>query len=106
MDLFIGTIGLLPDQFWNLTLADLIRIKEAWTHNQGQDWDRTRYQTTMILNTAFGQKKQHKPTDLLKLPHDNVNFARRAWTKDEIKQIERDFEDDIVNLKLSPDDIN
>lgn|GEM_PF-2911647 len=85
MDQGIGTLGLSPDVFWLLTWADFVRLMEAWTHNQNQSWDRTRYQSTMVANCAMGRKKTINPKDLFKLPHDFSSESKTPLpTKEEM----------------------
>ena len=88
MDEAIGTLGLPPDVFWLMTWADFIRTLEAWVHNQNQHWDRTRYQSVMVLNANPFSKKNIKPKDLFKLPHDNAGKAKvELPTEEEMRKL-------------------
>tara|TARA_R110000744_G_scaffold367794_2_gene477413 strand:+ start:898 stop:1161 length:264 start_codon:yes stop_codon:yes gene_type:complete len=63
----------MPEVFWLLTWADFIRLLESHVYLQNQDWDRIRYQSTMVANCSMGRKKVIKPKDLFQLPHDKEN---------------------------------
>lgn len=88
MDEAIGTLGLDPSVFWLMTWSDYTRSLEGWLHNQNQHWDRTRYQSAMILNSAMGRKKTIRPKDLFTLPHDNIGKSKvQLPTQEEINKI-------------------
>ncbi len=71
-------------------------------HANYMDMDRARYIATMILNTAFGQKKSYKPTDILVLPIDGIEQVIEMT----IEEVERMFEEDMKHLKILPHQIN
>ena len=72
MDEAIGTLGLEPSVFWLLTWSDFLRLNEANLHKENQHWDRTRYQSAIVLNSSMGRKKIIRPKDLFSLPHDKL----------------------------------
>ena len=51
--------------------------------NERQDWERTRWATTVLLNIQIEKNKRIKPTDLLPLPWDSetVGAAKAAGQK-------------------------
>ena len=55
----------MPEVFWLLTWADFMRLLESHVYLQNQDWDKVRYQSTMVANCSMGRKKVIKPKDLL-----------------------------------------
>lgn len=88
MDEAIGTLGLEPSVFWLLTWSDFLRLNEANLHKENQHWDRTRYQSAIVLNSSMGRKKIIRPKDLFSLPHDKLLQKKTPLpTKEEIEKV-------------------
>lgn len=81
--------GLLPDQFWDLSWREFDMIVRHKNNAVIHDWDVAR--TLGSWSIAPHTKRKIKPTDLLKLPTDNVR-KRPLPTRQEfealVKQIE------------------
>lgn len=60
---------MLPKYFWNR----LDGFYELENLREKSSWERTRWQTTLLLNIQIGKGKQLKPTDLIEFESDKIN---------------------------------
>jgi hypothetical protein len=105
MDIGIGTLGLLPKDFWELTFADLIRLTEAFYYKHHLDWDIARHEMAFFRNSIphFGSSPRTatKPKDIIKLPIDGYMSARKV----SIEEFLEIAKTDMKHLKINPKDI-
>jgi hypothetical protein len=66
----------MPDDFWKLTMADFIRLNEAFFYADNTAWDRIRYLAAMIINSNPWKKRTIRPKDLFTLPIDNARATK------------------------------
>ena len=63
-------MGLLPEQFWDFTLHEFLLYKRGFEdmlkHKERNEWERTRYLATVILQPHTKKGKTIRPTDLFK----------------------------------------
>ena len=63
-------MGLLPSQFWDFTLHEFILYKkgfeEMYKRNERNEWERTRWLASIVLQPHAKQGKTIKPTDFFK----------------------------------------
>ena len=78
-------MGLLPEQFWDFTLHEFLLYKRGFEdmlkHKERNEWERTRYLATVILQPHTKQGKTIKPTDLFKFEDErskeNITLEER-----------------------------
>lgn len=83
--------GLLPDQFWSLTIAELLMAVEAKNERYKEDMEKLAWQTAHLLTPW--SKRPVKPQRLL--PWNNQNNERLAFkkgqhTKEQMRQLMRE----------------
>lgn len=67
----LGDLGLLPDQFWQLTYRELAYMAAGHSRRTLETWRRTRWLGTLIVNINRGpDTPAYSPEDLLELPGD------------------------------------
>ena len=79
---------MLPKFFWN----KMDGFYELENMRQRQEWERTRWQTTLLLNIQLPKNKTVKPTDLIKFDWDSkgkeVDFEELKKKAEFIKKME------------------
>ena len=90
--LAFGRLGMSQVEFWvNTSLCDL-RLKskgfyELENERQQQEWERTRWQTWVLLNIHIDSKKRLKtPTDLMPFPWEDSGKEIEILDKEEQKR--------------------
>jgi hypothetical protein len=84
----MGECKVLPHLFWEMTMAELDFIWYGYRHREEQEWVRTRWQTTILVNLVAPKSKKIKPRDLLELDCDNRNFVKqKVMTQEELNQV-------------------
>ncbi len=57
-------MGLLPDQFWDLTLREVVWYNNGFMRRESLRWDHTSALLALQANVASGGKgRKHKPSD-------------------------------------------
>ncbi len=79
---------MLPKFFWN----KMDGFYELENMRQRQEWERIRWQTTLLLNIQLPKNKTMKPTDLIKFDWDSngkeVDFEELKKKAEFIKKME------------------
>ena len=84
----MGECKVLPHLFWEMTMAELDFIWYGYRHEEEQQWIRTRWQTTMLINIQLPKGKKVKPSELIELDCDTRNFVKpRVMGEDELKAV-------------------
>ena len=69
-------------------MAELDFVWYAYRHEEEQQWIRTRWQTTMLINIQLPKGKKVKPSELIELDCDTRNFVKpRVMDEDELKAV-------------------
>ena len=69
-------------------MAELDFIWYGYRHEEEQQWIRTRWQTTMLINIQLPKGKKVKPIELIELDCDTRNFVKpRVMDEDELKAV-------------------
>ena len=69
-------------------MAELDFVWYGYRHEEEQQWIRTRWQTTMLINIQLPKGKKITPKDLIELDCDNRNFVKqRVMTKEELQDV-------------------
>lgn len=71
-------IGLMPDQFWNMSFVDYLRLHIHEQLRTAQVWDIARNIMSLQINTNVPKNKQKKPKDLAPLWTDKWNIIRKS----------------------------
>jgi len=78
----------LPHLFWDMTMAELDFVWYGHRHKEEQEWIRTRWQTTILVNIQLPKGKKVKPKDLLELDCDNRNFVKqKVMSQEELNKV-------------------
>jgi len=78
----------LPHLFWDMTMAELDFVWYGHRHKEEQEWIRTRWQTTILVNIQLPKGKKVKPKDLLELDCDNRNFVKqKVMSQEELNEV-------------------
>jgi hypothetical protein len=84
----MGECQVLPHLFWDMTMAELDIIWHGYRHKEEQEWVRTRWMTTLLINIQLPKGKKVSPKDLLHLDCDNRNFVKqRVMTQEELNNV-------------------
>jgi hypothetical protein len=84
----MGECQVLPHLFWEMTMAELDFVWYGYRHKEEQDWVRTRWMTTMLINIQLPKGKKITAKELLPLDCDNRNFVKqRVMTQDELNEV-------------------
>ena len=79
----------LPKHFWN----KLDGFYELENLRERGKWERTRWQTTLLLNIQIGKGKKIKPTDLIEFEWDKkdikVNYDKLKAKAEYIKNMSK-----------------
>ena len=79
----MGECQVLPHLFWDMTMAELDFVWYGYRHKEEQEWVRTRWMTTLLLNIQLPKGSQVKPKDLIELDCDIRNFVKPSIMSDE-----------------------
>jgi hypothetical protein len=84
----MGECQVLPHLFWDMTMAELDFVWYGYRHKEEQDWVKTRWMTTMLINIQLPKGKKITAKELLPLDCDNRNFVKqRVMTQDELNKV-------------------
>jgi hypothetical protein len=71
-----------------MTMAELDFVWYGYRHKEEQDWIKTRWMTTMLINIQLPKGKKITAKELLPLDCDNRNFVKqRVMTQDELNEV-------------------
>ena len=75
-------------------MAELDFIWYGYRHKEEQEWVRSRWQTTMLINIQLPKGKKIKATELLELDCDKRNRKKnvRIMSKEELKEVLKKYE--------------
>ena len=69
-----GVLGLLPEQFWNLTMREFRLMQKGYLKKledeQIHNWDLLRTMAVFVLQPHMKKGKRLKPRDIIPLPKD------------------------------------
>jgi len=69
-------------------MGELDFVWYGYRHEEEQQWIRTRWQTTMLINIQLPKGKKVKPSELMELDCDTRNFVKpRVMDEDELKAV-------------------
>ena len=69
-------------------MAELDFIWYGYRHKQEQEWIRTRWMTTLLINIHLPKGKKITAKELLSLDCDNRNFVKqRVMTQEELNNV-------------------
>jgi hypothetical protein len=90
-------VGLLPDQFFDMTWANYNRCAYGYIKRKAQEWEHTRTVVSMIYNANVGKRQdQKKPDQILPLWTDNIGKPKKPkqqpLTKDEFEKVVKKLE--------------
>jgi hypothetical protein len=84
----MGECQVLPHLFWEMTMAELDFVWYGYRHKEEQDWVKTRWMTTMLINIQLPKGKKITAKELLPLDCDNRNFVKqRVMTQEELNNV-------------------
>ena len=84
----MGECQVLPHLFWEMTMAELDFVWYGYRHKEEQDWVKTRWMTTMLINIQLPKGKKVTPKELLPLDCDYRNFVKqRVMTQEELNEV-------------------
>jgi hypothetical protein len=77
-----------------MTMADLDFVWYGYRHKEEQEWVRSRWQTTMLINIQLPKGKKVKPTELIELDCDKRNKKKnvRIMSDEELQQVLKKYE--------------
>jgi hypothetical protein len=77
-----------------MTMAELDFIWYGYRHKEEQEWVRSRWQTTMLINIQLPKGKKIKATELLELDCDKRNIKKnvRIMGKEELEEVLKKYE--------------
>jgi hypothetical protein len=75
-------------------MAELDFIWYGYRHKEEQEWVRSRWQTTILVNMQLPKGKKVKPNELLELDCDKRNVKKkvRIMTNDELEEVLKKYE--------------
>ena len=69
-------------------MAELDFVWYGYRHKEEQDWVKTRWMTTMLINIQLPKGKKITAKELLPLDCDNRNFVKqRVMTQEELNEV-------------------
>lgn len=84
----MGECQVLPHLFWEMTMAELDFVWYGYRHREEQEWVKTRWMTTMLINIQLPKGKKVTAKELLPLDCDNRNFVKqRVMTQEELNNV-------------------
>jgi hypothetical protein len=77
-----------------MTMAELDFVWYGYRHKEEQEWIRSRWQTTMLINIQLPKGKKVKPSELLELDCDKRNIKKnvRIMSDDELQAVLKKYE--------------
>jgi hypothetical protein len=77
-----------------MTMAELDFVWYGYRHKEEQEWVRSRWQTTLLINMQLPKGKKVKPTELLELDCDKRNRKKnvKIMTNEELKAVLKKYE--------------
>ena len=80
--------------FWDMTMAELDFVWYGYRHKEEQEWVRSRWQTTMLINIQLPKGKKVKPTELIELDCDRRNIKKkvRIMSNEELQEVLKKYE--------------
>jgi hypothetical protein len=77
-----------------MTMAELDFIWYGYRHKEEQEWVRSRWQTTLLINMQLPKGKKVKPTELLELDCDKRNRKKkvRIMSNEELDAVLKKYE--------------
>ena len=90
----MGECQILPHLFWELTMSELDFVWYGYRHKEEQEWVRSRWQTTILVNMQLPKGKKVKPNELLELDCDKRNRKKkvRIMTNEELEEVLKKYE--------------
>jgi hypothetical protein len=75
-------------------MAELDFIWYGYRHKEEQEWVRSRWQTTILVNMQLPKGKKVKPTELLTLDCDKRNRKKnvKIMTNEELEKVLKKYE--------------
>jgi hypothetical protein len=77
-----------------MTMAELDFVWYGYRHKEEQEWVRSRWQTTILVNMQLPKGKKVKPTELLELDCDKRNRKKKVkiMTNEELEAVLKKYE--------------
>jgi hypothetical protein len=77
-----------------MTMAELDFVWYGYRHKEEQEWVRSRWQTTILVNMQLPKGKKVKPTELLELDCDKRNRKKnvKIMTNEELEKVLKKYE--------------
>jgi hypothetical protein len=77
-----------------MTMAELDFVWYGYRHKEEQEWVRSRWQTTMLINIQLPKGKKIRPTELLELDCDKRNRKKnvKIMTNEELEKVLKKYE--------------
>jgi hypothetical protein len=77
-----------------MTMAELDFVWYGYRHKEEQEWVRSRWQTTLLINMQLPKGKKVKPTELLELDCDKRNRKKkvRIMSNEELDAVLKKYE--------------
>jgi hypothetical protein len=77
-----------------MTMAELDFIWYGYRHKEEQEWVRSRWQTTILVNMQLPKGKKVRPTELLELDCDKRNRKKnvKIMTNEELEKVLKKYE--------------
>ena len=89
----MGECQILPHLFWEMTMAELDFVWYGHKHKEEQEWIRTRWMTTLLINVQLPKGNKVKPSDLIELECDTRDFVKpEVMTDEELQKIIKSYE--------------
>lgn len=96
LDFAICDVGLLPDQFYDMTWANYNRYAYGSIKKQTKDWEHTRSLISIIYNSNVGKRQDQKtPDKILPLWTDRLGKPQKPKLEPVTK---KDFEEVVKKL--------
>jgi len=87
----IGELGLMPDQFWNLTFAELFLLTRARRVKQERTWEWVRWLGAIMINLQVKRSKQVTPESLIPLSFDKARKKETQLTAADIEFMKKNW---------------
>jgi hypothetical protein len=77
-----------------MTMAELDFVWYGYRHKEEQEWVRSRWQTTILVNMQLPKGKKVKPTELIELDCDKRNRKKKVkiMTNEELEAVLKKYE--------------
>jgi hypothetical protein len=77
-----------------MTMAELDFVWYGYRHKEEQEWVRSRWQTTILVNMQLPKGKKVKATELLELDCDKRNRKKKVkiMTNEELEAVLKKYE--------------